>query len=101
MFLTDRTFDVITVVFFSISVLGLSLAYLYTKPHKECIFNREDGLITFPGFMWDHNITMPIKNIIFRISGPGGTGGNAYRLEIQRPDKFKTCLLYTSPSPRD
>jgi len=92
MYLLDKTFDAIIIILFVTSLIGLgiSLAYLYTKPHKECIFNREDGLVTFPGFLWDENITMPIKNIIFRISGPGGTGGSAFKLQIQRPDKFKT-----------
>ena len=90
--LKHKSFELVNIVFSGISLigLGLCLAYLYTKPHKECIFNREDGLVTFPGFLWDKNITMPIEKLIFRISGPGGTGGSAFKLQIQRPDRFKT-----------
>ena len=80
-----------------ISLIGciFFVTFYYTKPSKECILNRKDGLFTFPGFYWDQNITMPIENVIFRISGPGGTGGSAFNLKVQRPDRFKTQYLFT------
>ena len=42
-------------VFLAIACLALTLMfarYYYTMPDKEFIWNRKDGLITFPGFMW-------------------------------------------------
>ena len=67
------------------------LIYYFTMPKKECIFNRADGLVTFPGIMWHKTITMPVKDIMFSISSPsGGTG--AFQLDIVRPDK--TYSLY-------
>lgn len=76
-------------------VLGfLFFVYYYiTIPQKECIFNREDGLVTFPGFMWYKNITMPIRKILFSKSSPSTQGVGAGWLEIIRPDK--TYSLYS------
>ncbi len=62
-------------------------------PKKECIFNRRDGLVTFPGFMWHKNITMPMDKVIFSMSSPSVQGGGAFNLEIIRPDKTYSLYL--------
>ncbi len=64
------------------------VVYYYTMPKKEFILNREDGLMTWPGFMWHKNITMPIDKVIFSMSGPGVQGLGAFELIIERPDWF-------------
>lgn len=69
------------------------VSYYYTMPVKEFIWNREDGLVTFPGFMWHKNITMPIDKIIFSMTGPGVQGLGAFQLQIERPDMFYTKRL--------
>ncbi len=63
------------------------LFYYFTMPKKEAIWNREDGLVTFPGFMWRPNITMPIEKLVFVMSSPSPQGGGAYELQIARPDR--------------
>ena len=41
--------------------------YGLTMPKQEAILNRIDGLITFDGFLWQDNITMPFSEVgIFR-----------------------------------
>ncbi|RLJ98625.1 hypothetical protein [Tenacibaculum discolor] len=88
--------EITTVSFIIPSIIALFgflfyVAYYFTMPLKENIFNREDGIITFSGFMWYENITMPIEKIIFTMSGPGSLqGGGAFRLLIERPDKLYT-----------
>ena len=67
--------------------------YYFTKPTKEFIWNREDGLVTFPGFMWRDNITMPIKKVIFVRSAPSAQGLGAYLLQIARPDKSYSLYM--------
>ncbi len=64
------------------------VVYYYTMPNKEFILNREDGLLTFPGFMWHKNITMPIDKVLFTMSGPSVHGTGAFELIIARPDRF-------------
>jgi hypothetical protein len=69
------------------------LVYYFTMPKKENIFNREDGLLTFDGFMWNDNITMPINNVRFMASSPSAQGLGSYMLEIVRPDKLHSLQL--------
>ncbi len=64
--------------------------YYFTMPAKETIYNREDGLVTFPGFMWHKNITMSIHDVEFAFSQPSAQGIGAYQLRIVRPDKMFT-----------
>ncbi|WP_158978860.1 hypothetical protein [Cellulophaga sp. L1A9] len=74
--------DFIDILFFSISciVFIFFAVYFFTMPKKEKILNREDGLITFTGLLWQKNITMPFKNAIFCYStgGEDATGNQAY-----------------------
>ncbi len=67
--------------------------YYFTMPTKELIFNRADGLVTFPGFMWHKNITMPIHKMMFSMSSPSTQGGGAYMLQIVRPDRTYSLYL--------
>ncbi len=77
-----------------ISLLGFFFFayYYFTMPPKEFLWNREDGRVTFPGFMWKQNITMPIEKVLFVASSPSAQGLGAYLLQIARPDK--TYSLY-------
>ena len=65
-------------------------------PPKECIFNREDGLVTIPGFMWHKNITIPFNNIAFSFTQPSTQGIGAYQLVVLRPDKMFSQYLMTT-----
>ena len=71
------------------------VVYHYTMPEKEFIWNRKDGLVTFPGFMWHKNITMPIDKVIFSMSSPSAQGLGAFNLEIVRPDKTYSLISCT------
>ncbi len=84
---------IMTIVFF----LGFLFfaTYYFTMPTKELIFNRADGLVTFPGFMWCKNITMPIHKMMFSMSSPSTQGGGAYMLQIVRPDRTYSLYLCT------
>ena len=61
------------------------IRYYYTMPSKEFIWNREDGLLTFPGFLWNENITMPISEVAFVVAGPSSHGTGGFELQIARP----------------
>ncbi len=94
----NTLFDFLAIGFLFLGFLFF-LIYYFTMPKKECIFNREDGRVTFPGFMWHKNITMPIKEMLFSMSSPSRQGGGAFLLQIVRPDKtysFYLCTLGNS-----
>ncbi|MDH7446813.1 hypothetical protein [Aquimarina sp. 2201CG14-23] len=76
---------------FSLSViLTLFFAiYYFTKPKKEQILNRRDGLITLTGFYWQKNITMPFKNCLFAYTTGGEDGTGAFMLQAIRPTKSR------------
>lgn len=65
-------------------------------PSKECVFNREDELITIPGFMWHKNTTMPFSKVAFSFTQPSAQGLGAYQLVALRPDKMFSQYLMTS-----
>ncbi len=69
------------------------LVYYFTMPKKEFIWNREDGLVTFPGFMWRPNITMPLEKVIFIRSAPSAQGMGSHLLQIARPDKSYSLYM--------
>ena len=80
-----------------ISIIGFLffLIYYYTMPKKEVIYNRKDGLVTYPGFMWHPNVTMPVDVVRFIVSSPTIQGGNAFQLNIMRPDKlYSRCEAF-------
>lgn len=85
-------FMILATLFF---FLGFSFfaIYYYTMPKKELIYNREDGKVTFPGFMWYKNITMSIDKVLFSMSSPSMQGGGAYNLQIVRPDRIYSLFL--------
>ncbi|MBL7558910.1 hypothetical protein JAO71_03755 [Olleya sp. YSTF-M6] len=79
--------------FFMILTLILTLfflIYLFTKPKKEQILNRRDGLITMTGFFWQKNITMTFETCEFAYSTGGEDGMGAFLLEIIRPNNWQT-----------
>ncbi len=59
--------------------------YFFTKPKKEQILDRKNGLITMEGFYWQKNITIPFKDCLFAYSTGGEDGTGAYNLEAIRP----------------
>ena len=67
--------------------------YYFSMPKKECVFNREDGLLTIPGMMWNPNATLPFNKALFTYTGPSAQGLGAYKLQIMRPDKYYSRYL--------
>ena len=55
-------------------------------PKKELIFDRKHGTITFPGSLWNKNITMPFDKIKFCISTGGHNVVGAGKLELVKPE---------------
>ncbi|WP_165748341.1 hypothetical protein [Cellulophaga sp. Z1A5H] len=72
----------------SIGLVIFFAIYYFTIPLKQVIYNRYDGLITFPGFLWNNAITMKFKSI--RMLHAGGALGSptADMLYVKRPDKL-------------
>ncbi|QXP59315.1 hypothetical protein [Olleya sp. HaHaR_3_96] len=66
------------------------LVYLITKPKKEQILNRRDGLLTMTGFFWQNNITMHFDKVEFGYSTGGEDGLGAFLLEVIRPNDWQT-----------
>ncbi len=52
-------------------IIVLFIIYYFSMPKKEIILNRLDGTITFPGWMWNKNITMPFDDIKFSYTSAG------------------------------
>ena len=63
------------------------LIYYLTKPEKELILSRLNGVITFPGFYWQKNITMKFEDIMFMYTTGGEDLMGAFDLQIVRPHK--------------
>ncbi|WP_320020307.1 hypothetical protein [Labilibaculum manganireducens] len=81
----------------SILILLFIIYYYFTMPKKEIILNRMDSTITFPGFMWKKNITMPFDKIKFSYTSGGPNFIGAYMLVIVRPDKAGSTLGFPFP----
>jgi len=64
--------------------------YFFTKPKKEQILNRRDGLITMTGVFWQKNITMSFEKSEFAYSTGGEDMIGAFLLEVIRPNKWPT-----------
>ena len=72
---------------FIFSILFFFIIYYFTAPYKETIFDRKNGLITFPGFMWAKNITMRFDDVfLWKIGGFTGSTISGLRLGVVRPD---------------
>ena len=67
--------------------------YGLTMPKQEAILNRRDGLITFDGFLWQDNITMPFSEVEFCYSTRGEDLQGAFQLQIMRPNKWVTFAI--------
>ncbi|WP_025743130.1 hypothetical protein [Aquimarina pacifica] len=81
---------------FSTIIIGI-LVYQYKRPKKEYIFDRLNGVITFPDYAWKTNNTMPFEKIMWSaISTKGSKGGGTYfpKLAIRSPKTF--FYLFTS-----
>ena len=69
------------------------VVYGLTMPKQEAILNRLDGLITFDGFLWQDNITMPFSEVEFCYSTGGEDLHGAFQLQIMRPNKWVTFAI--------
>ena len=94
---TDEVIPTFVYVLVGLCVIGVIFFsyYYFTMPKKECIFNREDGLLTLPGLMWIPNTTMPFNKAMFTYTGPSAQGLGAYKLQVMRPDKYYSRYLLT------
>ena len=81
-------------LFYIALLVGIFMVvYGFTMPKKEAILNRRDGLITFDGFSWQDNITMPFSEVEFSFSTGGVDLIGAYQLQIMRPNKRVTFAI--------
>ncbi|WP_108866370.1 hypothetical protein [Aquimarina aquimarini] len=85
---TLKPFEIFLFVLSSLLAIFFTI-YYFTKPKKERILNRKDGLITMTGVLWQKNITIPFKECLFVYSTGGEDGTGAYNLEAMRPSKSK------------
>ncbi|WP_103866513.1 hypothetical protein [Aquimarina sp. I32.4] len=89
---TLKPFEIFLFVLSSLLAIFFTI-YYFTKPKKEEILNRRDGLITIPGVLWQKNITIPFKECLFVYSTGGEDGTGAYSLQVMRPSKSKFGTL--------
>ncbi|WP_159090817.1 hypothetical protein, partial [Aquimarina aquimarini] len=96
---SDDTFDGFGLYAYILCCISLAFftIYYFTKPKKENILNRKDGLITMTGVLWKKNITIPFKECLFVYSTGGEDGTSAYNLQAMRPSKskFGTLTIFT------
>ena len=78
---------------FFIALTIFFVVYGFTMPKTEAILNRRDGLITFDGFLWQDNITMPFSEVEFCYSTGGEDLQGAFQLQIMRPNKWVTFAI--------
>ncbi len=97
---TEEKWTLMPIIFFSISCVTLifSIIYFFTKPKKEKILNRRDGLVTMEGALWQPNITMRFKDIIFCYSTGGDNAIGAFKLEAIRPNNFTFSMFNAGAS---
>lgn len=85
---------IITLICLTLIIFGLVLQF--TTPKKEIILDRENGLFTFPGFVWHKGYTIPFKDAVVGWVGIGGISG-ALKMElvVDQPDrKLQGTNLY-------
>ena len=81
-------------LFYIALLVGIFMVvYGLTMPKQEAILNRRDGLITFDGFLWQDNITMPFSEVEFSFSTGGVDLIGSYQLQIMRPNKKVTFAI--------
>lgn len=94
-FIMDGTFGLSPDIYIGLwCVVFFFILYYFTMPKKEEIFDRLNGTITFPGFLWKKNITMPFDKIKFSYTSGGPNMIGAYQLVIVRPDKAGSWLRF-------
>ncbi|QXP58180.1 hypothetical protein [Olleya sp. HaHaR_3_96] len=84
----------ITVIIISSLLTLFFVVYLFTKPKKEKILNRRDGLLTMTGFFWQKSITMQFEKVEFAYSTGGENAVGAFLLEAIRPNDWPTFDYY-------
>ncbi|OEK09838.1 hypothetical protein A8C32_10020 [Flavivirga aquatica] len=80
-------------------MVGISIPFFiygFTAPQKWYVYNREQGLITFPEWFYKPDTTLPFTKGKFTWFGNGGTSG-ALRIElyVARGESKKGALLVT------
>ncbi|WP_282142824.1 hypothetical protein [Cellulophaga baltica] len=95
---TGEKWTIMPIIFLSVSSVSLifCIIYYFTKPPKESILNRRDGLVTMEGALYQPNITMRFKNVIFCFSTGGENGLGAYKLEAIRPNNYTFAMFHAS-----
>jgi len=85
---SNERLDIMGMVVFYISctILCICMLYYFTMPNKKLIFDRKHGTITFPGTLWNKNITMPFNKVKFCFSTGGHNMVGAYKLELIKPE---------------
>ncbi|MDO6676210.1 hypothetical protein Q4517_11705 [Tenacibaculum sp. 1_MG-2023] len=91
-FSTDAFQSIGSIIFYALVCAAFIFFLIYglTKPKKEQILNRRDGLITMTGFFWQKSITMSFKKVEFAYSTGGENMIGAFMLEAIRPNKWQT-----------
>ncbi|WP_062055661.1 hypothetical protein [Aquimarina longa] len=89
-------------IFFEWLVFGISCIttiyfaiYYFRMPKKESILNRQDGLVTIPGFYYQPNSTMRFADALFSYSTGGEDAMGAFKLQIIRPTKGYTFYFFS------
>jgi len=74
-------------------LLIFSIIYYFTKPKKEQIINRRDGLVTMQGALYQPNVTMRFKDVVFCYSTGGEDGIGSFKLQVIRPNNYTFALF--------
>ncbi|MDY8138329.1 hypothetical protein [Aquimarina sp. 2201CG5-10] len=68
-------------------IIIFGVIYYFTMPEKNIIFNRKDGLLSVPGFLWKKGFTIKFNQGKFGWVGTGGASGNLdMKLAVKHPD---------------
>ena len=75
---------IISTIFFAV--------FHFTKPKKERILNRKDGLVTIEGAYYQPNITMPFDKALFCFV-TGGDDAGGFHLHMIRPKNYTYSIF--------
>ena len=72
----------------SISTASFFTYFIFTKPEKGRILDRQRGRLTFSGFLYQKPITMDFEDVIFTYTTGEDDGMGAFMLQLVRPNKY-------------
>lgn len=70
-FLGKNSKDIEIFVILSFIIAAFQFIYGFTMPKKEIILDRQNGMFTYPGFLWGKPITIPFKDTVAYIAAGG------------------------------